>query len=380
MRSDMLTKLLVYILIHREHPITIQELADALWSEDETDNPAGALKNLMYRLRSTMKKNLGDTDYILTSRGVYYWNPEVKVSFDIEQFEGHCEEAKKSGDTAKQIKYYEKAIALYQGDFMPKIMDKHWVVTLSAYYHSMLLSAIKSLAELYLQQERYEDVEHICSYGLKYDSVDEWLHCNMITALMKQNKQKLAMEGYETAAKALYDALGVRNSAQLEEVHKELLKMSKGVEAEEIESVHRDMQEEEAPDGAYICGYPVFREMYRLEARKISRLGESEYILLLTLKLGEDKAAGNEKMEKYLINQAMNQMEEVLKQALRIGDVAARYSDSQYVVLLPTCTYESCVMVSNRIITRFQDKNKSKRITVKTDFEEVSIASSSLIK
>lgn len=380
MRSDMLTKLLIYILIHREHPITIQELADALWSEDETDNPAGALKNLMYRLRNTMKKNLGETDYILTSRGVYYWNPEVKVSLDIEQFENYCEEAKKNTDSGKQIKNYEKAIALYQGDFMPKIMDKHWVVTLSAYYHSMLLSAIKSLAGLYLKEERYEDVEHICSYGLKYDSVDEWLHCNMITALMKQNKQKLAMEGYETAAKALYDALGVRNSAQLEEVHKELLKMSKGAEAEDMESVHKDMQEEEAPDGAYVCGYPVFREMYRLEARKISRLGKSEYILLLTLKLEEDKAAGNEKMEKYLINQAMNQMEEVLKQALRIGDVAARYSDSQYVGLLPTCTYESCVMVSNRIISRFQEKNKSKRIVVKTDFEEVTIASSSLIK
>lgn len=377
MRSDMLTKLLVYILLHRDYPITIQELSEALWDEDETENPAGALKNLMYRLRTLLKKNLGDDEYIMTSRGVYYWNSEKMVTFDVELFEKCCEDAKKTDDKELKIAYYEKAIALYQGDFMPKITDKHWVVTLSAYYHSMLLSAVKSLAEIYMADGRYEEAEQLCADGLKFDSVDEWLHCHRITALMQQNKQKLAMECYEHAAKVLYNALGVRNSAQLEKVHQDLLKMSKGSEAEAIESVHEDMREEKEPEGAYICGYPVFKEMYRLEARKISRLGESEYVMLLTLQL-KDGAGANDQMGKYLINQAMNQVEDILKEALRIGDVAARYSDSQYVVLLPTCTYESCLLVADRVLKRFQSKNK--RVMIKTDFEEVTTASSSLIK
>lgn len=380
MRSDMLTKLLVYILIHRDHPITIQELSEALWNENETENPAGALKNLMYRLRSIMKKKLGEEEYILTSRGVYYWNTAIPILLDVEQFEQYCSEAKKCSDTAQQIDCYEKAIALYQGDFVPKIMDKHWVMTLSAYYHSMLLSAIKALAELYMSEKRFEDVEHICADGLRYDSVDEWLHCHMITALMSQNKQKLALKYYEQASKVLYEALGVRNSPQLEKVHKELLKMSKGNRAEDIENVHKDMQEEQKPEGAYICGYPVFREIYRLEARKINRLGESEYVLLLTAHLRGEVKAGNEQMEKFMIKSAMARIELVLREALRIGDVAARYSDSQYVVLLPTCTYESCLLVAERILKRFQDKNKGGSVTLKMDFEEVTIASSSLIR
>ncbi len=376
MRSDMLTKLLVYILIHRDYPITIQELSEALWDEDETENPAGALKNLMYRLRNLLKKNLGDEDYILTSRGVYYWNSEMEVSFDVEHFERYCDAAKKATETFDKITNYEKAIQLYQGDFMPKITDKHWVVTLSAYYHSMLLSAVKALAELYMEEERYEEAEQLCADGLKYDSVDEWLHCYRITALMRQNKQKLALECYDSAVKVLYNALGVRKSAQLEKVHQELLKMSKGTEAEEIETVHQDMLEESEPEGAYICGYPVFKEMYRLEARKISRLGEAEYVMLLTVKL-KDGVGGNAQMEKFVYNQAMGQIEDILKDALRIGDVAARYSDSQFVVLLPTCTYENCVLVADRIVKRFQDKNK--RAFIKADFEEVTTASSSLI-
>lgn len=380
MRSDMLTKLLVYILMHRDYPITIQELSEALWDEDETENPAGALKNLMYRLRNLLKKNLGDEDYILTSRGVYYWNSEIQVWFDVEQFEAHCDSAKKAETPAEKISDYEKAIELYQGDFMPKITDKHWVVTLSAYYHSLFLSAVKALAEIYMSEERFEEAEQLCADGLKYDAVDEKLHCYRITALMRQGKQKLAMEGYEHAVKVLYNALGVRKSAELENVHQELLKMAKGSEAEEMETVHKHMKEEKEPEGAYICGYPVFREMYRLEARKISRLGESEYIMLLTLQLKESVAAGNKQMEKFVINQAMGQMEEILKEALRIGDVAARYSDSQFVVLLPNCTYEGCLLVADRIEKRFYDKNKAKKIVIKHDFEEVSTASSSLIR
>ena len=84
LRSDMLKKLLIYILTHREHPVTNQELAEALWQEDETDNPAGALKNLMYRLRNVLKKSIGDYNYIITSQGSYAWNNEIKVMLDIE--------------------------------------------------------------------------------------------------------------------------------------------------------------------------------------------------------------------------------------------------------------------------------------------------------
>lgn len=374
-RSDMLTKLLIYMLLHREHPVSVQELAEALWDEEETENPAGALKNLMYRLRNLLKKYLGDEEYILTGRGAYSWNTEIGVVLDAEQFKKYCDAAKKSTDISEQIGSYEKAVALYQGDFMSQITDKHWIVTLSAYYHSMLLTAIKSLAELYMQKERYEDVERICSDGLAYDKVDEWLHCHRITALMRQNKQMLAMECYEQAVKVLYEALGVRNSVQLKAVYEELLTMSKGSEAEGLESIYEDMQEKGEPEGAYICGYPVFRAIYRLEARKIGRLGESQYVMLLTLLRKEEVVTANEQMAKFILKQGMEQMEEILRKALRIGDVAARYSDSQYVVLLPTCTYESCCRVAERILNRFQEKNKGKRITVKTDFEEVTTAS-----
>lgn len=381
LRSDMLKKLFVYILTHREHPITIQELSEALWQEDETDNPAGALKNLMYRLRNILKSVFGNRKYILTSTGAYSWNAEVEVSFDAEKFEDCCNRAKDAVKEEDIIQNYEEALEFYRGEFMEHILDRHWAVTLSTYYHSLFLTATKELAELYQRAERYQDMERICINGLRFDKVDEQIHCYYIMALIRQDKFELAMKNYEEAAKILYDALGVRNSGRLQEVQKELLKMNKGIAAEGMEYISEDMAEGGEPVGVYLCGYPVFREIYRLEVRKNGRLGEAEYVVLMTVEVNEGiRRDENEKMEKFLINQAMKQLEESLKQTLRIGDVAARYSDRQFVILLPTCTYESSVRVAKRILNNFYEKNKGKKVTVKTEYEQVTAAKSFLVK
>ena len=122
-----------------------------------------------------------------------------------------------------------------------------------------------------------------------------------------------------------------------------------------------DMVEEEESVGVYFCGYAVFREIYRLEVRKNSRLGESEYIVLFTVELGDNVKADNDKMKNFVIEQGMKNLKNTLKEVLRIGDVAARYSDSQFIVLLPTCTYESSVSVVKRVLTCFATIDKGKK-------------------
>ena len=68
-RSVMVSKLLVYIIFHRKKALTVQELCEVLWQEGGSDNPAGALKNLVYRLRMCLKKIWGDYEFIITGRG-----------------------------------------------------------------------------------------------------------------------------------------------------------------------------------------------------------------------------------------------------------------------------------------------------------------------
>ena len=84
-RSDMIIKLLSYIIINRARVLTAEELIEVLWQEDESNNPAGALKNLIYRLRKIFQ-NQADCDLILFKSGGYGINKEyciVKLDVDL---------------------------------------------------------------------------------------------------------------------------------------------------------------------------------------------------------------------------------------------------------------------------------------------------------
>ena len=74
----------------------------------------------------------------------------------------------------------------------------------------------------------------------------------------------------------------------------------------------------------------------------------------------------------FLSNQGMKRLKEVLQSFLRMGDVATRYSRNQYLVLLPTCTYENSVKISQRVMEQFEHFYKKNVIKIKTEFEEIS--------
>ena len=368
MHSQMLIKLFMYLIMHREKSLSSDDIASAVWVEDEVDNPVGALKNLMYRLRKLLNDSFGQQEYIISSRGTYAWNPEVEVIVDVEQFEKIIGRAKDQTDIGRLREEYEEAISIYEGDFINTITDLHWMQNLNTYYHSMYLSTVKSLVKLYSEQKDYEKIEHVCNKALEIDSVDEQIYADKIRACMHTGKLKQAMEHYEIAKKSIHQTLGVSTFVYLEDVYQEWLSMDNGDKIDNIDEIQSDVVEEN-PDGVFFCSYPVFREIYQLEARKSLRSGLPNEIVLFTI---EATTQETDAVRNYRIKQGMERIEKVMKTALRIGDVAARYSESQYLLMLSNCTKESGFMVANRIVNKITEGNtKYNGIKIRIDIEEV---------
>ena len=372
LNSIMLSKLLMYILLYRDKTLSTEDIVADIWREEEVENPNGALKNLVYRLRKILNKYFGDTEFIITNRGSYKWNDEVKVVIDNELFEKLIGEAKVENVYEQAIVKYEQAVDLYNGFFMSKLLDLHWIMTLNTYYHSMYLSAVKALAELYIKTEKYEKLEVLCTQAIHFESGDEQLYCYQIEARMRSGKISLALDSYEKAREIMEKELGVRKTTVLNKVYQELLSMNKGSVTYNINEVHDDIVQEN-PIGVFLCGYPIFKEIYHLESRKAIRSGEPENLVLLTL---ESKIEDEVKeLSEYRIKQAMVVLEQTLKECLRVGDVAAKYSESQFIILLPTCTYDLALLVANRIIALFYDKEeKLQNIRIRINVEGVSSA------
>lgn len=125
-RSKKVWLLLAYMIYCRSHSITPSDLINLLWSEEESStNPLNALKTVFHRVRSTLDQ-LGSSvghNLILRRDGCYIWNQTVPVHLDIEEFDTLCKAgAESQGDT--RLAYYQKAQALYTGDFLPKLSSE----------------------------------------------------------------------------------------------------------------------------------------------------------------------------------------------------------------------------------------------------------------
>lgn len=351
-RSPMITKLLVHLLIYRKSPTTMEELIDALWEEGEVDNPAGALKNLMYRSRILLRDKFGRSDFVITNRGSYQWNPDIEVGLDIERFEMLLEQTNtEARDRSETAAVYEEALHLYHGDFMPAIKSLYWVTPLNAYYHSLFLASVKELLAIYAENGDYEKEESVCTEALRHNVVDETIYYYLINARIRSGKLMLAMKTYEDAVAQVDRELGVRSSKLLYDAYEELMAAQGGedVNIAAIHDVAKDL-EENKPEGVFLCGYPVFKEIYRLQIRRLLKEGGECQMLLLTI--GSD-ADDTDKIAKFRVQNAMERLEKVLISSLRMCDVATRYNDYQYIVLLPSCEASNCSMVSRRIKDNF---------------------------
>lgn len=368
-RSDMMTKLLSYMICHRQRSITIQELSEALWPDDRSDNPAGALKNLMYRLRNTIKKEWGEGDYILTGRGCYQWNPRIPVEVDAEKFDMYSKQAKQTEDQEIKMDLERKAIELYKGKFLPEYSNEYWIMSLGVYYHSTYLSVVKELAGFLDKENRYAEMENICQRAIALEPLDEELYCCLLKSLIRDNKQKQAAERYRDIVNLLYDELGVRPSGELQNLYDEMMKQQHEHQSD-ISVIQRELKEERERHGAFLCDYGIFKKTYELEVRRAGRLGISVFLSLLSLYPEKSLEKGSPAYLK-VVNDGMEQMERVLLDSLRFGDVVTRYSVNQYLVMLPGCQYEDAKMVLERIQYNFYSIKKHAKIILQYGLDEM---------
>ena len=371
-RSAMMTKVLLYLLIYRNEELNSERLCTAIWEGTDVTNPAGALKNLIYRLRNFFRKEFEIEDVILNSCGTYKWNPQVEVELDIERFKQIVVNAKDQ-DKDKAILMYQEGLEIYKGDFMPAFLEMYWILTLNTYYHSLYLSTAKELAEILSKNNNMTELEKLCNKVIKIDNVDEEIYCYLLESLIEQNKISLAYEAYDKAKKLLLSELKIDKTEKLDAVYEKILSYNKNDIVNEMDEVYDDINEiDEDIEGAFVCGYQVFKEIYRLNARMNARDDDEGQVLLITL---DSCYKTKNEMTEYQVKKAMVALEKILIDSLRIGDVISKYSASQYIVLLPSCSTENGIMVSNRIIENLLEKNdKNKSVSVQIDLEPVELA------
>lgn len=349
-RSRRVWSLLAYILYNHGRSFAQEELIHLYWSNGEKSaDPGNALKSIFHRIRTALDKLQPGLGRLLIRRkaGRYFWNNVIPLSLDIEDFEAHFHAAEAAGDDDVRLAEYQAALALYAGDPLPRMTDEIWTIPIVAYYHSLYTRAAAGAIELLEKQERTAEAVALCRRAIHIEPYQEDLYEHLMRGLLRTGDMKGAMSVYEEMSELLFAHFGVMPSETLRTLYRQATRTVND-RTLTMDEVCSQLAEPAPHGGAMVCEYDFFKILYRAEARSIARNGHSANICLLSVS-GKD----GEMLARRSLDPAMNNLQVLVQNNLRRGDVIARCSISQYIILLPQANYENSRMVADRLVSAF---------------------------
>ena len=347
-RSRKVWILLAYLICNRDRIVPREELINQLWESEKNDNPDGAVKTTLWRARQILKP-FGPSaghEFIIQKGGGYGWNPEVPTEVDAEQFENLCR-----GTVAAEASSWETdlrtALALYKGEFLGKFSSESWAEPIAAYYQNLYVNAALEMLALAKKTGYTQESVTLCKDVLRTAPYHEELYQHMMHAYMALDDYKKAAAAYEEMREVLSNNLGILPNEESQRIHQEVLQ-NLNAQVLSMDMIREQLREKDPPNGALICDYAVFKLFYQAEARSVARRGDAIHIGVLSV-IGQD---GKELPQRSL-DRAMENLRTQVQNSLRRGDVAARCSASQYVVMLLQANYENSCMVCDRITHAF---------------------------
>jgi DNA-binding SARP family transcriptional activator len=350
-RTKRVWMLIEYLIANRKKDVSLDMLIKILWEEDECSNPLNALKNLVYRARELLKEIANDenAEFITFMRNTYSWNNKYDCVIDTEQLE-ECWNSINDplNSEEERIHSCERALTLYQGDFLPKSTYSTWVVSLGAYYSTLYNECVVSGCELLMGNFKFDKVIHICETALIYSPFEESIHKLLMNAYISTNQRSKAMSHYSDTVKLFHKELGVQVSDSMNSIYRQLIHTGKH-SGMDIGKIKKDLREPMGSKGAYFCDYEVFKSFYQIQARMMIRTGISLFIVLFSL-----CDLNGEPVKQEAAQQAGSRLRDAILFSLRRGDTVTSYNTNQYIVLLHVSDYESVEKIANRILKKFR--------------------------
>ena len=162
-RSKKMWTLLQFMIANHNREISQTELINLLWGDKESENPVGALKTSLHRLRACLD-GLGLPDgaeIIVNSMGTYSLNSRIDCEIDFDEFDALYKKSTLAQSEKERTTLYLAAIALYKGDFLQRSRSDGWVVPINNYYHSLYLRIVHETIDILYKHKYYTELINV---------------------------------------------------------------------------------------------------------------------------------------------------------------------------------------------------------------------------
>ncbi len=368
-RSKKVWTMLEYLIVYRKRFITQDELIDLLWPESTSRDPINTLKVMMHRVRDALDDLEFDNSrqMILYRNNAYGWNQEFKCITDVDEFQRLLHESElETEDIFRKISLLLQAESLYQGHFLENKSSESWVIPIAAYYRSLYNRVVMELGKILLEHKKYEQLSVVCQKAIILEPYEEQFYIYLIKVLISTGYLEKAMDLYHHVTELFMRELGITPSDELLALYSEVVKTIKTPEMD-INVIKNKLDDSRTEIGCVYCEYEFFKLVYHLESRTIGRTGDSSNLCLISV---VDKNIISMPPRRAL-NRAMDALKTTIQYNVRSGDVFARYSVNQYLIMLPNTNNETANMVAQRLQDSFRKEFSGIQIVLKYSIQQI---------
>lgn len=320
-----------------------------MYGQSKVEDENASFNSTVSRLRKYLKNSpLPPGEYLISGGGILRFDGPVEVESDAWEFEQTAERFGEEKDRQEKLRLCEKACDLYYGDFLPQLSNEPWVIRKNKYYQRHYFIMLQYLLEVLKEKGDYAAISRLSLRALEIEPLGEGLFWRL-DSLTAQGCLREAADEYETALNQVQKMKNSGSRALLErlrEAGKRLQAPGGGTEKE----IHQCLWEETAGQGAYICTLPSFVDQFRILKRLAEREKIAFALLLFTIRKADRKRIDNEKNSR---GQEVR-LQEAFQTNLRAGDVCARYSENQYLLLCMNTEAEQAAEIAMRLDGSFR--------------------------
>lgn len=204
MKSPMCCRLLAYMLLNKKVNIPQHELIGILWPEgtEEYENPAKNLRSLIFRLRQAFAL-ISRHQLIETTTNGYRFNPNLRITTDLELFDRYWDLAQKGGSVSGKVETLKQAVNLYKGSVLSSWDSDVWMTPKVSYYEIRYKGAVNELLKILAAQGDYYNLHKYAAQAIGVDAGNLKAHYWLIVATCNLGSNEMAQTQLAAAQASL---------------------------------------------------------------------------------------------------------------------------------------------------------------------------------
>ncbi|MFI9204922.1 BTAD domain-containing putative transcriptional regulator [Streptomyces sp. NPDC053048] len=223
-----LRKILALLALRSNQVVSCAEIMEELWGDEPPRTALPAIRTHLYHLRQAMRKEIGEKAAadLIGTRGVGYVFRAEPGQVDVESFRRLArrgEDLMEVGRLTEGAWVLTKALDMWRGDALTDIARGQLLEGHVRQLREIRTRALRQRIQADLRLGRHGRVVVELQGLMTAHTLDEPLHFQYITALIRSGRRADALLAYDGLRRSLRDELGLEPCRELQELQREIL-------------------------------------------------------------------------------------------------------------------------------------------------------------